>query len=207
MGKTRLKKKYNIVLARETNIARLIALKVIKPKPFTVWEVLIPILFIFGYMKSKEQREIFAQNLLFTKKLALDAVYDLLKKDLSRQTVELQVKKKTDDLLAALPDNVYSEAIRQEQLKEVDLHMGHYIKLMQAEGTDYDTLVLDAYRTSTEYNDFLERLKGAEEKVAQAARQTLGANTDTAMAQRIKDATNSARMAEIDKIFGTNSQS
>ena len=207
MGKTRLKKKYNIVLTRETNIARLIALKVIKPKPFTVWEVLIPILFIFGYMKSKEQREIFAQNLLFTKKLALDAVYDLLKKDLSRQTVELQVKKKTDDLLAALPDNVYSEAIRQEQLKEVDLHMGHYIKLMQAEGTDYDTLVLDAYRTSTEYNDFLERLKGAEEKVAQAARQTLGANTDTAMAERIKDATNSARMAEIDKIFGTNSQS
>ena len=71
MGKTRLKKKYNIVLTRETNIARLIALKVIKPKPFTVWEVLIPILFIFGYMKSKEQREIFAQNLLFTKKLAL----------------------------------------------------------------------------------------------------------------------------------------
>lgn len=207
MAKTRLKKKYDIVLSRETNIARLIALKVLKPKPFTVWEVLIPIFFIFGYMKSKEQREIFAQNLLFTKKMALDAAYDMLKNDHSRQSAELQMKKKTDDLLAALPDDVYSEAIRQEQLKEMDLLMGHYCKLMQAEGQDYDTLVLDAYRVRAEYNSFLEVLRDAEERVTQAARQTLGTNTDTVMAQRIENATDSARMAEIDKIFDTNSQS
>ena len=206
MGKSTLKKKYNIVLNRETYIARLIALKVIKPKPFTVWEVLIPILFIFGYMKSKEQREIFAQNLLFTKKLALDAAHDMLKNDHSRNSAELQIKKKTDDLLAALPDNIYSETIRQEQLKEMDLLMDHYCKLMQAEGSDYDTLVLGAYRTRAQYNVFLEGLRGAEEKVALAARQTLGANTDTVMAERIETATNSARMAEIDKIFDTNSQ-
>ena len=207
MAKTGLKKKYNIVLSRETNIARLIALKVLKPKPFTVWEVLIPILFIFGYMKSKEQREIFAQNLLFTKKLALDAAYDMLKNKHSRESAELQIKKKTDDLLAALPEDVYSDTIRQEQLREVDLLMVHYCKLMQAEGRDYDALVLDAYRTRAEYSSFLEGLRGAEGRVSQAARRTLGANTDTAMVERIETATSSARMAEIDKIFDTNSQS
>jgi len=206
MGKTGLRKKYNIVLSRETSIARLVALKAIKPKPFTVWEVLIPILFIFGYMKSKEQREIFAQNLLFTKKLALDAAFNKIKKKQSRQSAEFHFKKKTDDLLAALPGDVYSEVIRQEQLKEMNLLMDHYCQLMQAEGTDYDALVLGAYHTRAEYNAFLERLRGAEERVAQAARQTLGANTDTAMADRIEKATYRVRMAEIDKIFETDSQ-
>ena len=206
MGKTGLRKKYNLVLSRETNLARLVALQAIKPKPLTVWEVLIPILFIFGYMKSKEQREIFAQNLLFTKKLALDAAFSMIKNDQSRQSAESQIKKKTSDLLATLPHNVYSEAIRQEQLKEMNLLIDHYCKLMQVEGIDYDALVSNAYCSRREYNLFLERLSDAEKKVAWAARRTLGPNTDTAMADRIENATNRARRAEIDKIFDTAGQ-
>ena len=206
MGKTELRKKYDLVLKRETSIARLVALKAIKAKPFTVWEVLIPILFILGYLRSKEQREIFVQNLLFTKKLALDAAYNMIKKGHSRQSAEARIKKQTDDLLATLPADVYSEAIRQEQLKEIELLMDHFCKLMRAEGTGYDALVSNAYRSRDEYDVFLGRLTDAEKKVAQAARQTLGASTDTAMADRIENATRSARTAEIDKIFASDSQ-
>jgi len=204
MAKAGLKKKHDIILGRETNLARLVALKAIKPKPFSVWEVLIPILFIFGYLRSKEQREVFAQNLLFTKKLALEAAFDMIKKNHSRESVELQIKKKTDELLAALPGNVYSEAIRREQLKEINLLIDHYCKLITAEGQDYPSLVISAYPGRDAYVAFQEKLKRAEIDVTRAARKTLGGNTDSAMAARIEETTDAVRMAEVDTIFSSN---
>ena len=49
----KLKEKFDIILARERRMAKSVAMQTIKPKPLSVWEVLIPIIFIFGYMKSK----------------------------------------------------------------------------------------------------------------------------------------------------------
>ena len=69
---TGLKKKADLILSREQRMARAIALKAIRPKPFSVWEVMIPVIFIMGYMKAKADREVFTQNILFTKKLALE---------------------------------------------------------------------------------------------------------------------------------------
>jgi hypothetical protein len=198
-----LKKKHDIILNRETNHARLVALKAIKPKPFSVWEVLIPILFIFGYLKSKEQREVFAQNLLFTKKLALESAYDMMKNDHSRESAVDRILKKTDDLLAALPGNVYSETIRREQLKEIDLLIDHYCRLFDGDGKDFSALVISAYRKREAYADFQEKLTRAEKNVTEAARQTLGGNTDSVMAARIEETMNAVRMAEVEKIFNS----
>ena len=204
MAKAGIKKKYDIILGRETNHARMVALQVIKPKPLSVWEVLIPILFILGYLRSKEQREVFAQNLLFTKKLALQAAFDMIRKGQSRDTVELQIKKKTDELLTALPGDVYSEAIRREQLKEINLLIDHYRKLIGAEGQDYPSLVISAYQDTDAYLSFQEELKRAELNVTRAAHQTLGGNADSAMAARIEKTTDAVRRAEIDTIFSSN---
>jgi uncharacterized protein YcbK (DUF882 family) len=197
-----LKKKFEIILSREQISAKYVALKALAPKPLSVWEVLIPILFILSFMKSKQDREIFAQNLLFTKKLALEAARDMIEKNKSRESVMDQIKSKTDHLISSLPDNLYSNAIRQEQVKEMDLLIDHYCKLIQAEGNDYDALVVSAYGNQAQYKAFHARLKDAEKKVAQAARQTLGVNTDSAMAARIEEAINKQRMAEVEKIFG-----
>ncbi|MHC4458101.1 MAG: NF038143 family protein [Planctomycetota bacterium] len=197
-----LKKKYDIILARERNLARSVALEAIKPKPFSVWEVMIPIVFILGYMRSKEQREVFSQNVLFTKKLALEAAYDMIQKNTSREAVIDRIKSKTDQLLSSVPANIYSKTIRQEQLKEIDLLIDHYSKVIQAEGEDYSSLVAGAYHNRDEFKAFQTRLKSAEEKVAQAARQTLGGNTDSAMAARIEQTVDKLRMAEAEKIFG-----
>ena len=131
-----LKKKYNIILSRETTIARSVALAVIKPRPFSVWEVLIPIIFIFGYMKSKENREVFAQNVLFTKTVALQAAFDMLKKDLSRDAAMERVRSKTKDMIASIPEGIYSNEIRREQLKEIDLLVDHYCRLLNSDGDD-----------------------------------------------------------------------
>ena len=185
-------------------MARAIALKVQKPRSISVWEVLIPIIFIMSFMKSRIDRDNFSDNLMFTKNLALKACYDMLQKNESRESVMGQIKSQTEELLASVPDNIYSDNIRQEQIKEIDLLIDHYHRLLQAEGSDYDDLVRHAYGHRADYTTFTDRLKNAEKEVARAARQTLGAKADTAMAARIEEAADVARKAEIDRIFGTN---
>jgi hypothetical protein len=200
---TKLKHKFDVIFARERRMARSVALQAIKPKPFSVWEVLIPVIFILGFMRSKEQREIFVQNLLFTKKLALEAAYDLIKKGHTREAVVARIKKKTDELLASVPNDVYSEAIRREQMQEMDLLIDHYAKLIQAEGQVYAQLVVVAYHTREAYLNFQEELKRAEDKVTQTARLTLGSQTDPDMVARIQTATEQWRRAEVERIFSS----
>ena len=200
---TGLKKKFDLMLARDCRLAKSVSLKVIKPKPISVWEMLIPVIFILSYMKAKDRREIFAQNLLFTKKLALEAAFGIVKKKNSIEDVTIEIKTKTDALLSSMPTDVYSDEIRQEQMKEIDLLIEHYGKLMQAEGEDYASLVIDAYQTKENYVAFQGKLKTAEKQVAQAAQQTLGDKADPTMVARIEAATDKLRLAEVERIFSS----
>jgi len=197
----KLKKKFDLILSRERWMVKSVALQTIKPKPFSVWEVLIPIVFILGYMRSKEQREIFAQNLMFTKKLALEAAFEMLKRDRSKEMVMHRVASETASLLPSIPNGVYSDAIRQQQIGEVDLLIDHYCTLMRVDGDDYAALVVNAYRTKTDYSYFQDRLASAERMVTQAARETLGHQTDNEMALRIETAIEKIRRQEIETIY------
>lgn len=190
-----------MILSRETMIARSVAMAVIKPRPFSVWEVLIPIIFIFGYMRSKEKREVFAQNVLFTKVTALQAAFDMLKKDLSRNDALERVRSKTRDLITSVPDGIYSDEIRSEQLKEIELLLDHYCRLLNSTGDDYDSLVLHAYQTSERLAGFYGQLQKAEEAVGRAARDTLGERADTDTLEGINAALQKTRLKETEKIF------
>ena len=110
-------------------------------------------------------------------------------------------KEKTDSLLATVPQDIYSQAIRGEQMKEVDLLIDHYAKLILAQGEDYAELVVGAYDTKESYLSFQQKLKRAEENVTQAARRTLGAQADSEMVARIRTATEQLRRAEVERIF------
>ena len=198
-----LKKKFEMILARETSMARAVALATIKPRPFSVWEVLIPIIFIFGYMKSKETREVFAQNVLFTKKMAMQAAFDMLKKDQSRETAMEQIRTKTREMIATIPGGIYSDEIRQAQLKEIELLIDHYCQLLNSDGDDYDSLVFNAYQTPERLTEFFERLQKAEESVGRAARSTLGDDADTTTLERLNSALRNTRLKVTEKIFNT----
>jgi hypothetical protein len=203
---TKLKKKFDLILARERQTANSVALQVIKSKPFSVWEVLIPIIFILGFMRSREQREIFVQNLMFTKKMALEAAFEMLKKELLKEEVMNRIASETQGLLSSIPDGVYSDAIRQKQLEEVDLLIDHYCKLMRVEGSDYVALVAAAYQTREDYTVFQDKLTLAEGAVTRAARQTLGSQTDDQMAARIQMVGDKIRQQEIETIYGPHSR-
>lgn len=192
-----------MILSRETAMARAVALATIKPRPFSVWEVLIPIIFIFGYMRSKETREVFTQNVLFTKKMAMQAAFDMLKKDQTRESVMERIRSKTREMIATIPGGIYSEEIRQEQLKEIELLVDHYCRLLNSDGDDYDSLVFNAYRTPERLTEFFERLQKTEESVGRAARNTLGGDADTATLERMNGVLRNTRLKVTEKIFNT----
>jgi hypothetical protein len=199
-------KKHKIISERERSMAQGVAVSLIRPKPLTVWEIMIPVIFILNYVKLKHSREIFVQNQMFTKKMALDAALDMLKKDASKERVMEQIRAKTEELVSSVPGGIYSDDIRRQQLIEIDLLIDHYSRLLNAVGQDYAALVTHVYQTADSYASFLEALGTAEKDVISAARRTLGSQTDMAAADKIESITENMRVAEVNKIFPSNSQ-
>ena len=187
-------------------MAQGLAASLIRPKQLTVWEIMIPVIFILNYVKLKHSREILVQNQMFTKKMALDAALDMKKKDLSKEAAMGQIQAKTKELLTSVPGGIYSDDIRRQQLKEMDLLIDHYSKLLNAEGQDYAALVTGAYPSAAEYSSFFSHLKMAETEVIGAAQRTLGSQTDMATAEKIESITETMRAAEVNKIFPSNPQ-
>jgi hypothetical protein len=198
--------KFKIIFKRERSMAQGLALSLIRFKTLTVWEIMIPVIFILNYVKLKHSREIFVENQMFTKKMALDAALDMKKKDASPETVMAQIQSKTKELVSSIPGGIYSDDIRRQQLKEIDLLIDHFSQLLNAEGNDYASLVTYAYQTAADYSSFLEQLKSAENEVMAAARRTLGDQADMATAEKIESITDNMRAAEVKKIFSSNSQ-
>ncbi|UCB49949.1 MAG: NF038143 family protein [Deltaproteobacteria bacterium] len=196
-------KRYEAVLYHEQSWAKAVSFAAMRPKPLTVWEVLIPIFIIFNHMRLKGAREVFAQNLLFTKKLALDAALAVTKNGQSKAHAMSPVEEKTKALLASVKDDIYSEQIRQKQMQEIHLLIDHYCRLLQAEGEEHATLVAHSYNNLNQYKSFLEELKGAEGEVNRAAVKTLGSQADTETLSRIEAASHHMRLETAQKIFQT----
>jgi hypothetical protein len=175
-------KKFGMIIDQEYAMAKSVALSLIRPKPLTVWDIMIPVIFILNFIKLKQSREVFIQNQIFTNTLALEA---------------------TKDLLSSVPDGIYSENIRQEQLKEIDFLMDHYGRLFEAEGNDYTALIRNAYASRAKYAAFLNQLRAVEKDVMTAAQRTLGAQADLQAASRLEELTDKVKAAEIEKIFPT----
>ena len=93
--------KYNIILSEERRLAKAVARRVVKLPDVTVWAFMIPLIFLFNFLRYKRANETFVLNFLFTKKLALDAALDIMKKGQSRQDVIARIDDKTSDILAS----------------------------------------------------------------------------------------------------------
>jgi len=198
--------KYKIILEHERAVARAVAASLIQSKPVSVWEIMIPVIFILNFAKIKQSREVFVQNHLFTKTMALKAAFDMSKKRLSRQEVLDRIDSQTRKTLASVPETLYSDEIRREQIKEIELLLDHYGMLFKAAGRDYPALVTDAYQTREHYAAFHRQLKAAENDVLVAARRTLGDQADSQAAGRLEEITDRIRAAGVHKIFNTDSR-
>lgn len=198
-----LDKRYRAILAQERSWAVSVARMVIKPRPISVWEFLIPVLLIFSFAKTKSEKEVIIQNLLFTKQLALEAALHMAKNGLNREEVLFSIKDKTSSLVNTVEDGIYSEEIRQKQLKEINLLIDHYGRLLNAEGENYASLVINVYQAPESFTNFLAQLKALEKEVNLAAMQTLGSRADPELVAGMEETTDRVRMVVAQKIFKT----
>ena len=200
--KSDLKTKHRSILTSEESWAKSVTFSVIKPRQISVWEFLIPIIFIMTWMKNTQKRDMFIQNLLFTKKLALEAAFDMVKNNKKRDEVIKLIRERTDNILKADEvKEIYSETIRECQMKEIELLIDHYLKLLHSDGTDYESLVLSSYGRIDDYKSFLESLKAAEQDVTLAAQEMVGDKADKSMAIAMKIASDKIRSAKAERIF------
>jgi plasmid maintenance system killer protein len=204
MGKllpTILDTKYENILAQENAVAKAVARSVIGESSVTVWDVLIPIIFIFNVLKFKRAREIFALNFLFTKKLALQGAFDMIKTGQSREDALAQIRNRTSEILASDKKGIYSIKIRQKQMREVELLLDHYYRLLNADGKDYSSMVRNAYLTRKDFIAFAKQLEGIEKEVNRAASQTVKTASAPDIIIKMEEATARLRAAEAENIF------
>ena len=97
--------------------------------------------------------------------MALDAALDIMKEGQPRQDMIARIENKTSDILASDKRGVYSERIRRKQMHEINLLLDHYLKLLEAEGKSYDSLIKNAYQTQDNYRTFLQQLAAATPQV------------------------------------------
>ena len=206
MGKllpTILDTKHENILAQETALAKTVASVVIGQSPVTAWDVLIPIVFVFNVLKFKRAREIFTLNFLFTKKLALQGAFDMVKKGQSREDILGQIRDRTSQILASDQKGIYSNKIRQKQMREMELLLDHYFRLLNAEGKDYGSMVRHAYRTPQDFAAFVKELEGIEKEVNRAASQTAGTASAPDIIAKMEETAGRLRKAQVETIFGT----
>jgi len=206
MGKllpTILDTKHENILAQEKVLAKSVASVVIGQSPVTAWDVLIPIVFVFNVLKFKRAREIFTLNFLFTKKLALQGAFDMVKKGQSREDILGQIRDRTSQILASDQKGIYSNKIRQKQMREMELLLDHYFRLLNAEGKDYRSMVRHAYRTRQDFAAFVKELEGIEKEVNRAASQTVGTASAPDIVSRMEETADRLRATQVERIFGT----
>jgi hypothetical protein len=199
---TVLDTKYKTILSRERSLAKAVAMEVIDTPPLSVWEFMIPILFLFNFLRFKRARETFSLNFLFTKRLALDAAWEMVGKGKTKEEAKIQIREKTGNILAADKKGIYSNKIRQRQMNEIELLMDHYHRLLKAEGKDYSAMVKNAYQSSDQYSAFLKELQRAEKAVNQAATQIVRTRSADGIVSKMEGIPERIRTAEIAEIFG-----
>lgn len=199
---TFLDTKYNIIHSQERRLAKAVARSIVKMPEITIWAFMIPFIFFFIFLRYKRASETFVLNFLFTKKLALDAALDIMKNDQSRQDVLARIEDRTSDILAADRGGVYSDKIRRQQMNEINLLLDHYLKLLDAQGNNYQSLVKDAYQTQDNYTAFLRELTLAEKAVNRVAIQTVGrGEAASELVLGMERAAEGIRAEQAEKIF------
>ncbi|MFC2040795.1 NF038143 family protein [Chloroflexota bacterium] len=199
---TVLDTKYDSILAWEKRLAKAVAARVVKIPQLTVWAFMIPFIFILNFFRYKRSSTIFSLNFLFTKKLALEGALDIAKKGEQKQDVIVRIEEKTASILAADTRGVYSSGIRQKQMSEIKLLLEHYLKLLEAEGKTFESMVRNAYKNAEQYKVFMRELARAEKAVNQEALQAVGKDKAARkMVSEMEKTANSIRASEVENIF------
>lgn len=159
------------ILWAEEQFAREVTLGVVIQKPLSVFNYLIPGMFIINYLRRGSAIRQYTKHYLFPRKLAMNASRDLLKGE-ERALLDSQIAAEIENWLKAL--NLYSEDLAQAQKVVVDLLIEHFRKLLEAEGVNYYDLIENTYKTRNDYMSYIDKLSSAEKEIDQAIIKQVG---------------------------------
>jgi hypothetical protein len=192
-----IRKKMDIISSAEESFARSVILSLIVKRPISAWYFLIPGVFILQYLRRSSEIRKYTTNTLFPKILALEAAHDILMGE-DRKERLCQVEQKVKEWLTSV--KLYSDTLQQKQMKEIEIHIDHYCKLLNAEGKNYYSLIKDAYKSRQHYEEYLHQLSLTEKEVDSAITEILGEGIKEQLLKE-NEQMEEIRKKEIDKIF------
>jgi hypothetical protein len=199
---TVLDTKCSNIYREERSVADAVAADVIGGYTAGVWDFVMPPVLIFNLLKHRRSKEAFILNLLFTKKLALEAARDMVDIDLTREAALQKADEATGKVLETDSKGVYSDKVRQKQLREIELLINHYHRLIMSEGKTYEAMVKGAYPDRQRYLEFVRRLNQAEKEVNHTALGTVGSNDSARLfVDKMEKSVGSIRQLDADRYF------
>lgn len=144
------------ILEHEQRFADHLALKVFEQPKMGIWMILIPIIFVFylnDLKKCKDGRQAFAANYLLSRKCAIAEAAEVVKNG------------REPDLQSLAAKAGLSPDASQKFIEMLAILVEHYNMLIEAEGNDYQGLLLSAYGGHDNYSAFLKRLTVAEKSL------------------------------------------
>jgi hypothetical protein len=199
---TVLDTKYTNIYREERSVGSAVASDVLGRFMPGTWDYIMPPVLVINLLKHKRSSEGFILNLLFTKKLALDAARDMADKDLTPEAALQIADEATRKVLAADTRGIYSDTVRQKQLREIELLIRHYHGLIVTKFKTYETMLKGAYPGREAYLEFIKKLSQAEREVNRAALATVGKNdASRKFVDKMQASIENIRRLDADKYF------
>jgi hypothetical protein len=167
------------------------------------WRIIVIPLFLYDFIRYRRRLQVLRKNLVFTKKLALDAAGNIHQgKDRAWEMRQIEIK--TRDILNKEKKGIYTEKIRNKQLREIDFLIDHYLDLLRLNRSSYEDAIKAKYTTKGGYLNFLNGLQKVEEEVIQAAITTMRRGTKRERRlwfDKIRTTTRKIKLQAADRIY------
>lgn len=188
---TVLEKKRVLLIEQEKKFARTLSRRVLEKPPLSVWMILIPIIFVYWFMRlnkvTQGQNE-FVLNYMLTRELAIQEAFRAVceKKTPDCRSIAMQAK------IAAQAIPPYEELLTRLT--------GDYISLLQQDGNDFPAMVRRAYPAKSAWLLLQNALNQAEKKLHTALTDSSDANLDETI-NKIEAHTGMLRRELADEIY------
>ena len=152
-------------MEEEYSLAREVALGVIIKKPLKAWLYIIPGIFIVDFLRRGKEIRRYGDHYMFPRKLALESIhYDA--ENNKMDDIMSGHERAISNRLTAL--KLFSEEIKNMHIALIKFLIGHYQKLIEANGKTFADLVNEAYKDRGQYNAFIEKLSSLEKDIDNA---------------------------------------
>ena len=195
----------NAIKKAETRqTARIAADLIDKPGSKFNWRIIIFPLYIYDFIRYRRRLQVLRKNLFFTRQLALEAANNIhQEKDRTWEIRRIEIK--TGEILDKEKKGIYTDKIRNRQLREVEFLIDHFLDLLASNLSGYNEMLKAKYSSKGSYQNFLSSLTRLEEDVIQAAISTMRKGTKKERREwfdRVREATRKVRREAINRIYG-----